>query len=162
MYPLFVLHLVCEWGGKDGGRKDGGEFAHIILMDISSFPLFLLITVPYLLISSTVFHLFLSSKDSFTPITLLNLRIICLHPSCGSAPHDFLLIPTYLLSRSLIQELNIIYIALFVSLTNSETASLSLYFFLPTTWTYLRQEVFQERGVMSLQKKAYHVFDSSF
>merc|ERR1712035_199748 len=66
---------------------------------------------------------------------LLNLLTACLPPSGGLAAPDFLLIITPFLSNSLMQELTSIFISSSLSLVNSGTPFLNLYFHLPTTYT---------------------------
>ena len=84
-------------------------------------------------------QLLLSFTALFTLTALLNLLAAC--------PPTFLrlrrkrfstLIP--ILSTSLLQELNNIFTLSFLLLVNSGTLYLNLYFYLPTTWTHLREE----------------------
>merc|ERR1712035_176745 len=69
----------------------------------------------------------------FMVTALLNLLTACLPPSGGLAAPDFLLTLTPFLSNSLMQELTSIFILSSLSLVNSGTLFLNLYFHLPTT-----------------------------
>merc|ERR1712035_47787 len=98
------------------------------------------LTVYNLLKSAAVLLLFLFSIVFFTVTALLNLLTACLPPSGGLAAPDFLLTLTPFLSNSLMQELISIFILSSLSLVNSGTLFLNLYFFLPTTKTPSKEE----------------------
>merc|ERR1712035_22001 len=95
--------------------------------------LLLSLTVYNLLKSAAVLLLFLSSIVIFMVTALLNLLTACLPHSGGLAAPDFLLTLTPFLSNSLMQELTSIFILSSLSLVNSGTLFLNLYFLLPTT-----------------------------
>merc|ERR1711980_63604 len=102
--------------------------------------LLLLLTVYNLLKSTAVLLLFLSSIVIFMVTALLNLLTACLPSSGGLATPDFLLTLTPFLSNSLMQELTSIFILSSLSLVNSGTLFLKLYFHLPTTYTPPKEE----------------------
>merc|ERR1712035_178099 len=95
--------------------------------------LLLSLTVYNLLKSAAVLLLFLFSIVFFMITALLNLLTACLRLSGGLAAPDFLLTLTPFLSNSLIQELTSIFILSSLSLVNTGTLFLNLYFHLPTT-----------------------------
>lgn len=63
----------------------------------------------------------------------------------GITAHDFLLKLISMLSNPLMQKLISIFILLYLSLANSETAFISLHLFLPIIWTFSRGE-YQENS----------------
>merc|ERR1712035_70571 len=102
--------------------------------------LLLLLTVSNLFKSAAMLLLFLSSIVIFMATALLNLLTACLPPSGGLAAPDFLLTLTPFLSNSLMQELTSIFIPSSLSLVNSRTLFLNLYFHLPTTYAPSKEE----------------------
>merc|ERR1711980_23664 len=102
--------------------------------------LLLLLNVCHLLKSAAMLLPFLSSIVIFMVTALLNLLTACLPPSVGLAAPDFLLSLTLFLSNSLMKELTSIFILSSLSLVNSGTPFLNLYFHLPTTYTPSKEE----------------------
>merc|ERR1711980_29761 len=102
--------------------------------------LLLLLTVYNLLKSAAMLLLFLSSIVIFMVTALLNLLTACLPSSSGLAAPDFLLTLTPFLSNSLMQELTSIFIPSSLSLVNSGSLFLNLYFHLPRTYTPSKEE----------------------
>merc|ERR1712035_24925 len=90
--------------------------------------------------SAAMLLLFLSSIVIFMVTALLNLLTACLPPSGGLIAPDFQLTLTPFLFNSLMQELTSIFILSFLSLVNSGTLFLNLYFHLPTTYTPSKEE----------------------
>merc|ERR1712035_190644 len=85
----------------------------------------------------------LSSIVIFMVTVLLNLLTACLPPSGGLAAPDFPLTLTPFLSNPLMQELTSVFIPSSLSLVNSGTLFLILYFHLPMTYI-LSKEEFQD------------------
>ena len=77
--------------------------------------------------------LYLSSTAIFMLTAPLNLLTACLHPFRGLAAQDFLLLLILILSIFLMQELTSIFTLSSLTLVNSGTLFLCLFFHLPMT-----------------------------
>ena len=78
-------------------------------------------------------HLYLSSTTIFMLTALLNLLTACLSPSRGLAAQDFLFLLISSLSIFLMQELTSIFTLSLLTLVNSETLFLYVFFHLAMT-----------------------------
>ena len=87
---------------------------------------------------AAMLHLLLFSTAIFMLTALLILLTACLPSFFGLAALDFPLSLTPILSKSLMQELTSILNLSSLSLVNSGTPYLPLFFQLPMTWTYSR------------------------
>ena len=112
---------------------------------VSSTPL-LSLTVFSLFLTAEMLHPFLSFIAIFMVTVLLILLTACLPFSCGLAAQGFLLPLIPILSNSLMQELTSTLNHSSLSLVNSGTPSLHLYFRIPTTCLLLRGRY---RGICS-------------
>ena len=78
-------------------------------------------------------HLYIFSTAIFMLTALLNLLTTCLHPSRDLVAQGFLLLLVSIISISLMQELTSIFTLLYLTLTNSGTLFLCLFFHLAMT-----------------------------